>query len=214
MDPISPSKPNWFGRARRAFRKRWVWVCIVGLVWLLVVAVSVSRFMPKKSAPGADAGKYKFMHCDQCKTELPYNKDLDGKKCAKCQPPKTGYYVATEVSVKSGAGALSPWAKVYVAAFVETVVMLAAVTFLLYLPVPDPKTLYFVVACPYCSQRLRYRAISHGGLGSCSRCKRMLRFPAEADAVTEDEVLRADAAEAEADAERLRTEAEERAEQA
>ena len=89
---------------------------------------------------------------------------------------------------------MSPWSKVYIAAFVETVVMLAVVTFLLSRPVPDPTTALFVVACPNCGQRLRYRAVSHGGLGSCSRCKRMFRFPDEHDAVSEAELMRAEEA--------------------
>ena len=110
----------------------------------------------------------------------------------------------TEASIKSGMGALPPWTKVYVASFVATVVMLALVTFLLYRPVVDPRTVYYVVACPHCNQRLRYRAVSHGGLGSCTRCKRMLRFPDEESAVTEAAVLRADEAAARAEAEAAR----------
>ncbi len=203
MESSAPSKTSWLKRLKRAIRKRWAQVCIVGLVWLVAVSVSVRHYGPKKveKATEADAEKYKFLHCDKCNTELSYNKELVGKPCPRCPAPNTGFYVPTEASIKSGSGAMSPWMKVYVATLVETVVMLAVVTFLLYRPVPDPTTAYFVVVCPYCNQRLRYRAVSHGGLGSCSRCKRMLRFPPEEDAVTEGEVLRADEAAARAEAE-------------
>jgi uncharacterized CHY-type Zn-finger protein len=181
------------------------------MVWLLVVMVSVRQFGPREPAKGAkrDTSRFKFLHCDHCKMEMAYNQEMDGKRCPKCQPPNTGFFIPTETSVKSGLNALSPWSKVYVSTFVETVIMLGVLTFLLYRPVPDPKTVFFVVICPYCNQRLRYRSVSHGGLGSCSRCKRMLRFPAEEDAVTEEDVLRAD--EATAMAEFARAEAEEEA---
>lgn len=201
-------------RARRALRRRWVQAAIVILVWLLGAALTYGRLAPKGVAAGSakDTSKFKFMHCETCKMELPYNKDLDGKRCSKCQPPKEGFFVGTELSVKSGAGSMSPWTRVYVAIFVETFLMLGLMTYLMYREVPDPGTQYFVVACPYCSQRLRYRAASHGGLGSCSRCKRMIRFPEEHDAVTEAEVLAADEATARAEVEQARAEAEAEAE--
>src|SRR5262245_14543392 len=114
---------KWVGRVKRAFRRRWLQVCIVLVAWLLVIALSVRQYRPKEppKAGTADTTQYKYLHCDQCLMELPYNKELDGKRCPKCQPPKTGFYVPAEHSVKSGLGAMSPWSKVYVATFVETV---------------------------------------------------------------------------------------------
>jgi hypothetical protein len=194
-------------RVRRAFRRRWVQVCLIALVWLLALGISFNRLGPK---PNKDPAKLQFMHCDNevCHFEIPYNKDMDGKWCPKCQGQKReGFFVGTEKSIKTGAQ-MSPWTRVYVAAFVETVLMLAGITYLLYRPVPDLTNLFFVISCPYCNQRLRYRAVSHGGQGACSRCKRILKFPDEEDAVTEEEVLRADAAQAEAEMRRAQAEAE------
>ena len=107
---------------------------------------------------------------------------------------------------------MDPWMKVYVSTFLETVIMLGVVTYLMYREVPDPNSQFFIVGCPYCNQRLRYRAVSHGGLGSCSRCKRMIRFPDEEDAVTEADVYAADEAQARAEAERAQAAAEAEAE--
>lgn len=213
MDAPPRTKTTRLRTVKRTFRKRWVWVCLVCLVWVITALLSYYRLAPKgsggaKTGDQADTSNFKFMHCDQCQTELPYNKSLDGKRCAKCQPPKTGFYVGTEISMKSGKGSLPPWTKVYVTIFVETVIFLGVLTYLLYRPVPDPNAMFFIVACPYCNQRLRYRAASHSGLGSCSRCKRMIRFPDEDDAVTEAEVYAADEATARAEAERAEAEAE------
>jgi uncharacterized paraquat-inducible protein A len=196
MDPIASPKTRRMTRVKKVFRKRWVWACLILLVWLILIGVTVNRYAPKPrvKGPGEDVQKYKFMHCDQCMMEMPYNPALDGTRCPKCQPPKTGFFMPTETSAKTGAASMSPWMKVYVGWLVETVLMLAGLTYVLYRPLDDPTKQFFVVSCPTCNQRLRYRAVSHGGLGSCSRCKRMLRFPSEDDAVSEEEVLRADAA--------------------
>ena len=183
-------KKNWVQHAKLAFRKRWVQVGIIVLIWILAGLMTVSVLGPK---PVKDKSKYKFLHCDVCGTEMPYNPDLDSKKCPKCPPPNTGWYRPTVESIKTGYQ-LDPWNKVYVALFVEVLVMLTAVVYLLYLPVANPANTYFILACPYCSQRLRYRGVSHGGMGSCSKCKRMFRFPDEEEAVTEEEVMKAEAA--------------------
>jgi hypothetical protein len=179
-------------------------------VWLLVLGGTVAGLAPKAPKPG-DTSKFKYLHCDNetCRLELPYNKDMDGKRCPKCQTAmgKEGFLVPSERSFREGPG-ISPWTRVYVALFIETVAMLAAMTYMMYRPVQDPATTFFMIACPYCNQRLRYRAISHGGQGACSRCKRILRFPEEEDAVPEEEVLLADAAAAEAEAARVQAEAE------
>jgi Zn-finger nucleic acid-binding protein len=193
-------------RFKRVLRARALWAGVVVLVWLIAVGLTVTHFGPKPRAKG-DTSMYKFLHCDQCNLEMTYAQNLDGKRCPKCLPPKSGFMVPTEKSIKSGSGAMPPWTKVYVGTFVETVVMLGVMVYLMYLPVADPTKMFFVVACPTCSQRLRYRAVSHGGLGSCSRCKRMLRFPDESDAVSEEEVLRADAAAAAAEYDRAADEA-------
>jgi phage FluMu protein Com len=165
------------------------------LIWLIVMAATDRKLSPKQPAKGGDTSRFKFMHCDNdsCRLEMAYNKDMDGKRCPKCQPPKEGYMVGSETSIK-GATQLPPMVRVYVALFVETVLMMGVLTYLMYREVPDPGTQYFVIACPFCNQRLRYRAVSHGGQGACPKCKRIIRFPDQEDAVTEEEVYRADAA--------------------
>ncbi|QJW99275.1 hypothetical protein [Frigoriglobus tundricola] len=214
MENVPRPKTTRIRTVKRVFRKRWIQVGLVLLVWLLTGSLLYARLAPKPVVRGekGDTSKFKFLHCDQCNMELPYNKDLDSRPCPKCPPPKSGFYVPTETSAKSGKAALPPWTKVYVALFTDTVLMLGAVTYLMYRKVPDPNSVFFIVACPYCNQRLRYRAVSHGGLGSCSRCKRMIRFPDEDDAVTEAEVYAADEASARAEAELARAEAEAEAE--
>jgi hypothetical protein len=71
------------------------------------------------------------------------------------------------------------------------VLFLGVIVYLLYLPVTDPTKVFYVISCPYCAQKLRFRAVSLGGIGSCVRCKRMIRFPGEEDAVLEELFLRA-----------------------
>ena len=181
MSSATETRTRRWRRAKRTIRRRWVQACLVLLFWLVVLGVS-ARVLGPKAPKAGDTSKLNYMHCDNeaCRFEIPYNKEMDGKRCLKCQGSsqgnanaKEGYLVGTEKSIKTGVQ-MSPWTRVYVALFVETVVMLALMTYLMYRTVPDPGTQYFVVACPYCNQRLRYRALSHGGQGACSRCKRIL----------------------------------------
>ena len=187
-------KKNWVRHVKLAIRKRWVQLCLVLVAWLLAGAVTVGLLAPKPiEKTDKDTGRFQFLHCDQCRMELPYNAELDGKRCPKCLPPKTGFFVPTERSIKSVWNP-SPWRWVYTGLILESLTALAGVVYLLYLPVPDPLTTFYVVNCPHCGQRLRYRHVSLGGLGSCSRCKRMIRFPDEENAVLETDQLQADAA--------------------
>lgn len=180
-------KKSWVHHTKLALRKRWVQVCLLVLVWGFAVALSWSSLAPKKEK--RNAADYKFLHCEQCKTEMPFNLDLDGKRCPKCQPPKTGFLVPTVESIKTGSE-LTPWRWLYLAVFVECVCLLGGVVYLLYLPVADPKSVYYVLPCPHCGQRLRYRGVSLGQLGSCARCKRMIRFPEEEEALPEAELVK------------------------
>jgi uncharacterized protein YbaR (Trm112 family) len=184
----TPRKKSWARHAKLAFRKRWVQVLVVFLIYVLSGLLTVPLLGPKQIAKG-DTSSFKFMHCPVCKLELPFNKDM--KKCPKCIKGNVGFLVPTARSLKDGALA-DPWRWIYAAWFVETIAMLSGVVYLLYLPVVDLTKVYYILACPYCSQRLRYRAVSLGGIGSCSRCKRMLRFPEEEDAILEEDMLKAD----------------------
>ncbi len=207
----STTRTRSWRRVKRTVRRRWVQAGLVLLFWLVVLGATVAKLAPK-AATKADAANYKYMHCsnDACRFEMPYNADMIGKRCDRCRGKDVkveGYFEGSKDSVKSGKGAMSPWARVYVIMFVETVAMLALVTYLMYRTVPDPATQFFVITCPYCNQRLRYRAVSHGGQGACSKCKRILRFPEEEDALSEEDMNRADAEAAQAEAAAAQAEA-------
>jgi hypothetical protein len=184
-------KKNWVRHLKLAIRKRWVQLCIALFFWLLVVLLTALLLKPKTIAKG-DTSQFNFLRCDVCKMELPYNPDVANKRCPKCLPPKTGFLLPVTDSLKSGSGGLDPWRWVYSGVFLETVAFLAGIVYLLYLPVVDPTKVFYVLACPYCAQKLRYRAVSLGEIGSCSRCKRMIRFPEEEDALSEADVLKAE----------------------
>jgi phage FluMu protein Com len=200
-------KRTWVQHVKLAIRKRWVQLCILLLFWLLVMTVTTLVLKPK-SIPKEDTSQYKFIRCDVCNLELPYSQETANKKCPKCRPPKVGYMLPQKESIKSGSGQLDPWRWVYSGLFVETLGLLASVVYLLYLPVSDPTKVYYVLSCMHCSQKLRYRAVALGGIGSCSRCKRMLRFPDEEDAVLEVDVLKAEELAAIEEHNRLREEGE------
>jgi Zn finger protein HypA/HybF involved in hydrogenase expression len=171
---------------RKAFRKRWVQVRITVVAGVLVAGVCARLFAPRERQKSDKAG-YKYLHCDQCRMEMTYNPELEGRRCPKCQPPKTGYLQPTESSIKSGSGDPSPWKWVYIASAVDALATLGVVV---YLPVPDPTATFFVCNCPHCNQRMRFRQVSLGGLGMCPKCKRPVRFPDEDDAVLEADDLR------------------------
>jgi hypothetical protein len=194
MGPIvvkTTKKKSWVRHVKLAIQKRWVQLCIVLLLWLLIMPVTVLLLKPKTIAKG-DTSQFQFVCCDVCKIELPYNPDIANKRCPKCLPPKTGFLIPAVSSIKSASGGLDPWRWVYSGLFVETIGFLAGVVYLLYLPVTDPTKTYYVLPCPHCAQKLRYRAVSLGQIGSCSRCRRMIRFPEEEDAVLETVSLKAE----------------------
>lgn len=186
---------TWYERAWRNLRKRWVQVTLVALAGLCAAGLSWKLLVPRvdRQADRA-AGKFQFMHCTECKTELAYSPEMEGKRCPRCQPPKTGFYVATEETIKSVSGGKSPERWAVLAVTLELLAALGGVVYLLYLPVPDPAATFYVCHCPHCHQRLRFRQVSLGGIGQCSRCKRPLRFPGEDDAVRETDLVREETA--------------------
>ena len=189
-----PDRP-WHQKAIRSFRKRWVQVCaiLLGCVFALVIT---NRVLAPKEIPGKakDKSRYKFLHCNICKLEIGYSEMLDGKQCMKCIAPKpVGYFVATENSIKSGSGDGSPWVWFYLAASIEVFGSVGWIVYLLYLPVPDPTTTFYIYSCPNCNHRMRFRRTSLGHLGACSKCKRPFRFPDEDEAVLEADLQRQEA---------------------
>ncbi len=175
---------TWYQKAWKAFQKRWVQVCVTLATGVLVAGVSSQVLGPRERARGDTTG-FKFLHCDNCQMEMPFNPELDGKRCPRCKPPSTGYFKATESSIKRGTGPSSPWKWVYIACAFDALATLGMVVYLLYLPVPDPTTTFYVCNCPHCKQRMRFRQLSLGGIGMCPKCKRPVRFPDEDDAVAE-----------------------------
>jgi Zn-finger nucleic acid-binding protein len=184
-------KKSWWKRAVANLKNRWVQVLATLIILAIAVGASKVVFGPKavKANEAKDPNVFKYLHCDQCGTELAYNKELDGKMCPRCRPPKTGFFIATKESVKTGSQT-NPWKWYNIAVVVESVVALGMVYYFLSRPVVEAATQFFVVSCPRCSQSLRYSARSHGGAGLCPRCKGLIRFPDEDDAVSENEHAR------------------------
>jgi hypothetical protein len=165
-------------------------VCIAVVVGALAVGITGRVLAPKAGKDGKPVagGQYKYMHCDRCKTELAYNPDMALKRCPRCLPPNPGFFIPTEHSVKAGGGP-SPLRWVYVAVTLELIGTLAAVVVILSQPIPCPVSTYYLFHCPNCSQRLRFRRVSLGEIGSCPRCRRPVRFPEEEDAILEAAIL-------------------------
>jgi len=191
--PGAAKKP-WHQRAWKSLRKRWVQVFVVVSSGVLLAGIAYLLLAPKTSdaaklAADKKAGKYKYLSCDKCNMELPYNPELDGKKCSKCKPPKTGFYTPTVASRKDGGGP-DPWKWFILAVAFDGLAVAGTVVYLSSLPVLDPSAVFYVFNCPHCAQRLRFRQLALGGIGQCSRCKRPLRFPDEDHAVLESQLLR------------------------
>ncbi len=196
----SPARP-WYQKAARSFRKRWIQVVVILFSGLLALGLTDLILAPKESPGKAkDPSKYKYLHCNICKLEMSYSKEMDSKQCPKCVAPKpVGYFTPTVNSIKTGSGDSSPWRWFYLAAAIETLSMLSGIVYLLYLPVPDPSTTFYVCQCPNCNQKMRFRQGSLGQIGVCPRCKRPTRFPNEYEAVLESDLIRRETAAAEAE---------------
>ena len=120
---------------------------------------------------------------------MSYDPSRENLKCPTCMPPKTGWMRPSKTSAKDG-GTPDPYKWVYTALAFEAVAILGGVVYLAYLPIIDPRTITYVIGCPQCGQKLKFRRVSLGGLGACSRCKKPIRFPDEDDAVLESDLLR------------------------
>lgn len=201
----SGQERSWYETAWKNLRKRWVQVTIVLLAGTLAASASGYALAPRPARRELDTGKFKYLYCPECQHEVRYDPKLDGEDCTKCRTEPVGKLVGSEeshrdLSVSSG------WKGFYLALTLEALATLGGVVYLLYRPVPDPAATFHVCNCPHCGQRLRFRQVSLGGLGQCTRCKRPLRFPDEDDAVLESDLMREESerltaleAEAEAD---------------
>jgi hypothetical protein len=150
------------------------------------MGISVWLLAPKKLARDKDP---KFLFCPKCEKEGRYDAKLDGEPCPQCMEEPRGVLVGQAVSIKDAARK-SPWKRVYLALAFEGVGLVATILFLLSRNRYDLSSIYYVFYCPHCSQRLRFRHVSLGGIGQCSRCRRPVRFPVEENAMREEDLMR------------------------
>src|SRR5262245_10247291 len=103
---MSNPKP-WYRRGLKNLRKRGVQGVLVVMAGGLAVAVTFRVLVPRPAVGTKDkeAAGYKFLHCNQCLMEMSFNPELDGRRCTRCQPPKTGFLVATKDSIRAGGDA-------------------------------------------------------------------------------------------------------------
>ena len=141
---------------------------------------------PKKLPPVTDP---KFLYCPKCEYETRYDSKYDGEPCTKCRDEPVGK-LAGRTESKKLVGGKSPWKWVYLSIAIESIITTSIVVYLLYRPSKQLEVTYYVFSCPHCGQRLRFRHVSLGGIGQCSRCKRPVRFPTIDNAVLEDDLIR------------------------
>jgi hypothetical protein len=185
FETASPqSSLSWSDQAARKLRKRWVQVGLVLVGGLLLMGISTLALAPKREPRPKDP---KYLFCPKCETEGRYDAKYDGEPCIKCTEEPVGVMVGRTTSIKE-VGKKSKWKWVYLAVAIEALAMLGGVVFLLSRGNRDPRATYYLFDCPHCRQRLRFRHISLGGFGLCSRCKRPVRFPSEENAVPEEDL--------------------------
>lgn len=174
------------------FGKKWVQV-IISILALALVIVGARQLLvkppPKSDTEKAKAAaEFKFMHCDKCMREMPYNKDLEGKpayggcKCAKRE--EGGYWVGTKESVVGGGGDPSErW--FYTAVLVASVLWLGVLWFLLARKDDTPDR--FFIRCLHCREMLRYTSDGFDKLVACPTCEQPIRLPDEDEAMSDED---------------------------
>lgn len=183
---IEAPDASWSELATRKLRERWVQVALAILVGVLLMVVSGFALAPKKAPPAKEP---KFLFCPKCEMEQRYDVKYDGEPCMKCREEPVGKLVGIAESNKT-AGKKSPWKWVHLSIAIEAIATTGVVVFLLSRPRRAAESTFYVFSCPHCGQRLRFRSVSLGGLGQCSRCKRPVRFPTAEHAVLEDDLIR------------------------
>jgi DNA-directed RNA polymerase subunit RPC12/RpoP len=149
---------------------------------VVAVAATVYYLQPHKPDPGKE--DYKFMHCERCGTEFPYNKDQTTEmQCPRCAP-KLSVMVPTKESVKT-AGTHNPYTRMFMMIYGELVVIMIAVLYVTRRRSGEEDVDYLFMRCRNCQQKLRYREQQVGQFGKCPRCKRPIIFPAESLSIDE-----------------------------
>jgi Zn finger protein HypA/HybF involved in hydrogenase expression len=187
--PVEEDGRSWSEAAGEALRRRWVQVALASVLGALSVGISAAVLAPKKTPKPLEPA---FIFCPKCEFEARYDPKLDGEECPHCSAEPLGHLEGREKSIKE-VGTKSRWRWFHLAASIELLLTLGTVVYLLYRPLPDPSNTYYVFSCQHCYQRLRFRHLSLGALGQCSRCKRLVRFPTERDAVKEEDLMREEA---------------------
>jgi NAD-dependent SIR2 family protein deacetylase len=155
---------------------------VLGLGLLVMGITAVMTYPPKaakkkKSFDDEDAVEYKFMHCPKCHAELPFDKQTFADGCPQCQYPRlepTTESVNSVVSMEP-----SPYNRMAASIFVELVVLLGVVWFVLRPRRKDGVVVYFRMRCPKCNQKIRFNQAQAGRPGGCRKCKKMFLFPTE-----------------------------------
>jgi hypothetical protein len=170
-------------------RSKWAQVMISALAFTIILLVSHKLTVKKKAVTAAEkakeASEFKFMHCDFCRREMPYNESLANKRaqgCA-CRGTEVGYWTPTKDSAKAGGDDPLRW--FYSAVFVESIVWLAVLYFLLSREDDTPE--FFFVKCVHCGVVLRYTASGYDLLVACVNCEQPIRLPDEDESMSREE---------------------------
>lgn len=183
---LETADASWIRAATRKLQDRWVQVLLAILVGILLMVASGFALAPKKAPPAKDP---KFLYCPKCEYEQRYDAKHEGEPCMRCREEPVGKLIGIAESHKV-VGKKSPWKWVYLSIAFEAIATTGVVVFLLSRKTRAPESTYYVFGCPHCGQRLRFRSVSLGGLGQCSRCKRPVRFPTAEHAVLEEDLMR------------------------
>jgi hypothetical protein len=149
----------------------YVRVVLAMLAGLGIMAVTYSHLRPEEGA----SEEYKFMHCNKCGKEMPYNATLAGLRCPTCPPLRGGTLVPTTRSMAQGGG--NPWRGVNIALSFETVGLLGVLVFILYHPPKQRRDEFWRTRCPKCRRKLKFPAERGGTEGRCPGCKHVFIYP-------------------------------------
>ncbi len=168
--------------------KKWLQVLISIILFGLAISASHRVLVPKSAVTSAEKAKeeaeFKFMHCDKCMKEMPYNKDLAGRPsmACKCKQGGGGFWGATKTSAINSA---SPKRFFYTATLVESLLWLAALYWLLARKEDGPR--HYFYKCIHCRDMLRYSKSGFDLLVVCPSCGLFIRLPTQEEALTQDD---------------------------
>ena len=142
---------------------------------LLVTVVFAAVLVGTWFLMGPIEKNLKFMHCERCKNEWPYDHVKVLQKCPRCAPKHVEKMVATMKPLKENPG--TPMSRFLLFGAFEAVLFLISLYFAIRPPGGKIMENVLYCNCPHCKWRLRFKESSVGKGGVCPRCKRMFRFP-------------------------------------